>query len=107
MAALLWIKAGELQCVCVSVSSTLGRAGGLRSSEVCHSYLQAQLIADLFSKEGQAGAGRGGAGYKEEPLWEEQLSVRRNLLVNFLWGRDRNEGLVQTYLDTKQIVLLV
>lgn len=34
----------------------------------------------------------GGAGYKEDSLWEEQLSVRRNPSVNFLWGKDRIEG---------------
>lgn len=33
-----------------------------------------------------------GAGYEEDPQWEEQLSVRRNLSVNFLWGRGRIEN---------------
>lgn len=37
-------------------------------------------------------AGGAVAGYEEDPLWEEQLSVRRNLSVNFLWGKNRIEN---------------
>lgn len=44
---------------------------------------------------------RGSAGYEEDPLWEEQLSVRRNPVVNFLWGRGRIEGWDGTSLATK------
>lgn len=43
----------------------------------------------------------GGAGYEEDPLWEEQLSVRRNPAVNFLWGRGRIESSDETSLAIK------
>lgn len=62
-----WLQIYSLgrQCVCMCVCLR-----GCMCVYVCHGEVQVM----------------------KNTLWEEQLSVRRYLSVNFLWGRDRTEG---------------